>query len=180
MLDILAATVWLLLPAYTPNNFAVVFGGGTPIDMGRKFIDGKRILGDGKTIRGFVAGVLGGLLVAHIQRFVETLAGVGLYSSLDYSSFFILAFCLAFGALTGDLIGSFVKRRVGVERGASFPVLDQLGFLIVAMGFAYLFSPDFGKLFTRSIILTGIIITPLLHLSANVIAYKLGLKDVPW
>ncbi len=40
-------TIWLLLPAYTPNNFAVLFGGGTPIDLGKKFIDGKRILGDG-------------------------------------------------------------------------------------------------------------------------------------
>ncbi len=180
MLDTIAATIWLLLPAYTPNNFAVVFGGGKPIDMGKKFLDGRRILGDGKTIRGFIAGVLGGLLVAHIQRFIESIAGVGLYSSLDYSSFFILAFCLAFGSLTGDLIGSFIKRRIGLERGVSFPLLDQLGFLLVALAFAYLFSPDFGKLFTRGIILTAIIITPIFHLLANVIAHRLGLKDVPW
>jgi CDP-2,3-bis-(O-geranylgeranyl)-sn-glycerol synthase len=180
MLDVIVRTIWLLLPAYTPNNFAVVFGGGRPIDMGKKFVDGKRVLGDGKTVRGFVAGVLGGLFVAHVQRVVENFAGIGLYSSLEYSSFLTLAFCLAFGALVGDMAGSFVKRRVGVERGASFPVLDQLGFLLVAFAFAYSFSPDFGRLFTRSVILTGIVITPALHLFANIVAYKLGMKDVPW
>jgi CDP-2,3-bis-(O-geranylgeranyl)-sn-glycerol synthase len=175
-----AITIWLLLPAYTPNNFAVVLGGGRPIDLGKKFIDGRRILGNGKTIRGFIAGVTGGLSVVHLQLLTENFLGIELYSSLEYPSFFILASCLAFGALMGDLIGSFVKRRIGLERGVSLPVLDQLGFLIIAFALAYLFSPDFKRLFTMQIILTGIVITPPLHLLTNYIAYKLGLKEVPW
>lgn len=180
MLNILAATIWLLLPSYTPNNFAVVFGGGKPIDLGKNFIDGKRIFGDGKTVRGFIAGICGGLLIAHIQLIVEGFAGIKLYSSLEYSSFFSLIFCLAFGALIGDLAGSFIKRRAGLKRGASFPILDQLGFLTMAFILAYTLSPAFLKLFTLQIILTGIVITPLLHLLTNYIAYKLGLKEVPW
>ncbi len=179
MLELILETIWLLLPAYTPNNFAVIFGGGTPLDFGKRFIDGKRILGDGKTIRGFVGGVLGGMFIAHIQRIVERIFGVILYSSMDYLSFLQLVSLLAFGAMVGDAFGSFIKRRFGVERGKSFPVLDQLTFLIFAFLFANL-SPHFSNLFTSEVIVTGILITPLLHLFVNVIAYKLGLKDVWW
>ncbi len=175
----LIKTIWLLLPAYTPNNFAVLFGGGTPIDLGRKFLDGKRILGDGKTIRGFIAGVLGGLLVAHIQLIVEKVLGFEVYSKLPYVEFFRLTFLLAFGAMVGDSLGSFIKRRFGVERGRCFPVLDQLTFLIVAYAFASI-SKAFHILFTPEIIVIGIVVTPLLHLAVNVLAYLLNLKEVPW
>jgi len=179
MLDLILKTIWLLLPAYTPNNFAVVFGGGTPIDLGKKFIDGKRILGDGKTIRGFVAGVLGGLLVAHIQLVIESILNFKIYSSLSYIQFLHLTFLLALGSMVGDSVGSFIKRRLGFERGKSFPILDQLTFLIVAYLFATL-SPAFKLLFTLDIIILSILITPILHLITNVIAYMLKLKEVPW
>ncbi|HIP63172.1 MAG TPA: CDP-2,3-bis-(O-geranylgeranyl)-sn-glycerol synthase [Archaeoglobus profundus] len=179
MLDLVLKTIWLLLPAYTPNNFAVVFGGGTPIDLGKKFIDGRRILGDGKTIRGFVAGVLGGLFVAHVQFIIEPILTLKIYSKLPYIQFFQLVFLLAFGSMVGDLVGSFIKRRFGVERGKSFPILDQLTFLIVAYLFASL-TYAFKLLFTLDIIILSIFITPILHLIANVIAYMLKLKEVPW
>ncbi len=178
MQDVLR-TIWILLPAYTPNNFAVLFGGGTPIDMGKNFIDGKRILGDGKTIRGFVAGVVGGMLVAHAQLLIERSFGFNVYSSLPYLQFLQLVFLLSLGAMTGDALGSFIKRRFGVERGKCFPILDQLTFLLVAYAFASL-SKAFKTLFTLKIMLIGIVITPLLHLGVNVIAYILKLKEVPW
>jgi len=178
MLEILK-TIWLLLPAYTPNNFAVVFGGGTPLDFGKHFIDGKRILGDGKTIRGFIAGVLGGIFIGHVQLLIERSVGFELYSRLPYDQFVGLVFLLAFGAMVGDSLGSFIKRRFGVERGKCFPILDQLTFLLVAYAFANL-SSAFKVLFTTKIIVIGIVITPLLHLAVNVIAYILKLKEVPW
>jgi len=58
MLELILKTIWLLLPAYTPNNFAVIFGGGTPLDFGKKFIDGRRILGGGKTVKDLLAEFL--------------------------------------------------------------------------------------------------------------------------
>lgn len=179
MIELILKTIWLLLPAYTPNNFAVLLGGGTPMDFGRKFLDGKRILGDGKTWRGFFGGIFGGIFVAHVQLVIERLTGINLYSSLPYNSFLSLVILLSFGAMLGDTVGSFIKRRFGVERGKSFPILDQLTFLIVA----YLVASRvdaFYELFTWDVIITGIIITPLLHLGVNVIAYKLGFKDVWW
>ncbi len=179
VLEILLKTIWLLIPAYTPNNFAVLVGGGTPIDFGRKFIDGKRILGDGKTIRGFVGGVAGGILVANIQYAIEEAFKIGLFSSLSYVHFLTLAFLLAFGAMLGDSIGSFIKRRFGYERGAKFPIVDQLTFLIIALALASTYK-YFWYLFNYEIILTALIITPILHLGVNYIAYKLNLKEVPW
>ncbi|AGK60253.1 hypothetical protein Asulf_00219 [Archaeoglobus sulfaticallidus PM70-1] len=183
MLNIIALiikTIWLLIPAYTPNNFAVVFGGGMPIDFRKKFIDGKRILGDGKTIRGFVFGVMGGILCGMIQYKIEPIFNLNLFSSLSIFDAFCLIFALSFGSLSGDVFGSFIKRRAGIERGGVFPVFDQLTFLAVSLLFAYLISPHFSSLFTREVIVTGLIVTPVLHLIANIIAFKLGLKNVPW
>uniref|UniRef100_A0A7C3VBQ5 CDP-archaeol synthase n=1 Tax=Archaeoglobus fulgidus TaxID=2234 RepID=A0A7C3VBQ5_ARCFL len=179
MLDLIPKTVWLLLPCYTPNNFAVLVGGGKPIDFGKTFFDGKRILGDGKTWRGFTGGVTGGVFTANLQFAIEKLSGVAIYSSLPFSEFFILTFLLALGAMLGDLCGSFIKRRFGYERGASFPLLDQLTFLIVALILASTFPP-FWKLFTIQVILLAVIITPALHFGINYIAYRLNLKEVPW
>ena len=45
----------LLIPAYIANSSPVLFGGGTPMDMGKNFLDNERIFGEGKTIRGFLA-----------------------------------------------------------------------------------------------------------------------------
>jgi CDP-2,3-bis-(O-geranylgeranyl)-sn-glycerol synthase len=114
-----------------------------------------------------------------IQYGVENIFGFSIFSTLPLPSFLILSSLLSFGALTGDIFGSFVKRRVGFERGRSFPVLDQLGFLVFAFLFASI-HPAFGTLYTPDVILTGIIITPILHVVTNIIAYKLGLKEVPW
>ena len=44
--------VWLMLPALIPNSAAVLFGGGRPMDFGKSW-RGKRLLGDGKTWKGF-------------------------------------------------------------------------------------------------------------------------------
>jgi CDP-2,3-bis-(O-geranylgeranyl)-sn-glycerol synthase len=79
----------------------------------------------------------------------------------------------------GDIIGSFIKRRAGFERGTSVPLLDQMDFLVFALLLAS-FSGVFSVLFTPHVIIAGFITTPLLHILTNFIAYKLGLKNVPW
>ena len=180
MLLEIAKTIWLLIPAYTPNNFAVVFGGrGLPLDLGKNFIDGKRILGDGKTFRGFIAGVLGGILCANLQYLIEEFTGIRLYHLLPYEEFLVLTFLLALGAMIGDSVGSFIKRRLCFERGEFLPIIDQLTFLIVALLIASGYDP-FWKVFNIQVIFIGILITPFLHVFTNYIAYKLKLKEVPW
>jgi len=48
-----------------------------------------------------------------------------------------VAILMSFGALTGDIIGSFIKRRVNVKSGDPSPFMDQLGFILMALIFAY-------------------------------------------
>jgi len=67
MIDLLILAMWLMMPAYIANPAAALLGGGRPIDMGKNFTDNKRILGDGKTVRGFILGSLCGAIVGAIQ-----------------------------------------------------------------------------------------------------------------
>ena len=80
------------------------------------------------------------------------------------------------GALVGDLVGSFVKRRVGLERGAQAPLLDQLGFYVFALLFLYAVGVTFPL--PDEILWAAVIYG--LHRATNWAAYKLGLKSVPW
>ena len=71
--------------------------------------------------------------------------------------------------------GSFLKRRVDMERGADAPLLDQLNFIVGATVFAYLFTE-----ITAGMILFMLVVTPLIHRAACMAGYKLGVKRVPW
>ncbi len=146
-----------ILPAYFANGAPVVFGGGPPIDCGRKFPDGRRIFGQGKSIRGFVAGVIAGVFIGALQG--RWAAGL----------------LLALGALLGDLLGSFLKRRMGIERGGAALGLDQLGFVVIAVLFVLPVEVP-----TLEIFLVLLMITPLIHLATNFVGYKLGFKDRPY
>ena len=60
--------LYLIFPAYCTNAIPVIFGGGPPIDCGKKFFDGKPIFGPHKTLRGFVIGLAVGTLIGFIQK----------------------------------------------------------------------------------------------------------------
>ncbi|MDY6775836.1 MAG: CDP-2,3-bis-(O-geranylgeranyl)-sn-glycerol synthase [Halobacteria archaeon] len=172
ILETAVTAVWLMLPAYIPNNAAVIFGGGRRIDAGKEW-GGRRILGDGKTWRGSVGGFVSGLVVALVLNLVSA-SGVPEFS-------IGAAVTLPLGAVLGDIGASFVKRRLGRERGESFPLLDQLDFVAGAWGLTAVFDTDwFLRLFTAEIIIAVLIITPLLHLTVNVVGYKIGVKNEPW
>ena len=99
----------------------------------------------------------------------------------DYPSALKVVLALACGSLFGDMFKSFFKRRMGMKRGASFPLVDQLDFVVGAWVFAYLTSPEwFVSNFTPSIMITILIMTPLLHLTTNIIGYFAGVKKEPW
>jgi CDP-2,3-bis-(O-geranylgeranyl)-sn-glycerol synthase len=179
----LVATVvvafWAMLPAYVPNNAAVLFGGGRPIDGGRTW-GGRRLLGDGKTWRGTIVGTTVGVLVAvGLSALAPTVGDVLGFPVPTFP--FAAALALSFGAMLGDVVASFLKRRTGRERGAAFPGLDQLDFVVVALALAYVAATDwFGTWFTLPVLGVVLVLTPLLHVGTNVIAYYLGLKDEPW
>lgn len=86
-----------------------------------------------------------------------------------------LVILVSLGALVGDLIGSFIKRRLNIARGRPAPFLDQLDFLIMAIIFGALVIP-----LPLILMLFLIIVTPIIHLLANIIGYVLRLKREPW
>ena len=77
----LIVAFWLMLPAYVPNNFAAIFGGGTPLDMGRVFQDGERTLGDGKTFSGTIAGTVCGVLMGLVQNQIAPFFGLPVFGT---------------------------------------------------------------------------------------------------
>ncbi|MFP8958423.1 CDP-2,3-bis-(O-geranylgeranyl)-sn-glycerol synthase [Natrialbaceae archaeon A-CW3] len=179
VLETIAVAFWVMLPAYVPNNAAVLAGGGRPIDGGRE-LNGRRLLGDGKTWRGTAAGILAGLLLAGALTMIAGDASVSL--GFDVPTFTPLAAIgLAAGAMLGDILASFLKRRTGRDRGAMFPGVDQLDFVVVSLPLTALLATDwFLTWFTWDVILVIVVLTPILHVGTNIIAYKLGLKNEPW
>ncbi|KPU64026.1 hypothetical protein EP1X_02255 [Thermococcus sp. EP1] len=165
----IAEALWYILPAYFANASPVLFKGKTPMDFGKIFIDGRRIFGDGKTWRGFFGGLFAGVLISIIQYYCTPSFYGSFYSALE------LGFALSFGALFGDLVGSFVKRRVGMERGYPAVGLDQWGFLVAALILAY----PVRTLSTKQVLFL-LVVTPFIHWSANIFAYKMKWKNVPW
>ncbi len=159
--------IWFILPAYLANLSACLLGGGRPLDFGKKLSDGRRLLGDGVTVRGFAAGVGVGTVVGALQGLV---AGSFVYHVEE-------GFVLGLGAMLGDAAGSFVKRRMGIERGAPAPVLDQLDFFAGAVVMHY---AVFGWLPPARIVLALAGVTLILHWLTNAVGYLLRLKEVPW
>jgi CDP-2,3-bis-(O-geranylgeranyl)-sn-glycerol synthase len=168
MLDLLSILL-LILPAYVANAVPVLLGGGAPIDLGKNFIDKKRILGENKTIRGFFAGLFSGLLVGDFLAL--------LYPIIPPFQHVLSAFFLSFGTMFGDLLGSFIKRRIGSKPG-SYAFFDSFLFILFALLFAYPFLPE--EIYFYPYLLFIFILTFLLHITSNFIANKLGWKNVPW
>jgi CDP-2,3-bis-(O-geranylgeranyl)-sn-glycerol synthase len=165
-----AYALYFIFPAYCANAAPVILGGGTPIDSGKTFLDGKPIFGSHKTIRGFFAGLIVGTLVGLVLQIVSPLQSV--LVRYDAS----LGFVLSLGALVGDLFDSFIKRRLGFPPGSAFPIADQLDFVVGALLFSLMVPP----LPHLHIILIVLIITPPIHLVTNFLAFRLGVKSTPW
>jgi len=163
--ELIAQALYFILPAYCANAVPVLFGGGLPMDFGRNFIDGKPLFGSHKTFRGFFSGLLIGTVVGIVQ------SNLPFFQPLPV----LLGFILSLGALIGDLINSFVKRRLSFPPGASFPVADQLDFVVGALLFSLFISPP-----SLPIALIILIIKPPIHLLTNIIAHRLGKKKEPF
>lgn len=177
--SVVIVAVWAMLPAYVPNNAAVLGGGGHPIDGGRTW-RGDRVLGDGKTWRGTIVGTTAGTLLAMVLDYLAPAVGEAIGVALPRFPL-LAAITLAFGAMLGDITASFLKRRFHRRRGAPAPGLDQLDFVVGALVLTALVSPAwFAETFTSQVLLLVFVLTPLLHLGTNAIAYTLGLKDEPY
>ncbi len=128
-----------------------------PIDNGRLWRDQRPILGNSKTWRGLVCGIL-----------ATALASVVLGSGLVFGLLFGLL------ALLGDLASSFSKRRLGLGSSARATGLDQLPEAILPMllamawfGLAWYWALAVALVFMA----VDMLVSPLLH--------RLGIRRQP-
>lgn len=81
----------------------------SPLDGGLKLPDGRPLFGPSKTVRGLVLSVLCTTLAAPLCGF-EWITGAGLASA----------------SMLGDLLSSFIKRRLGLRAHSQAFGLDQV------------------------------------------------------
>jgi len=192
--EIIIQALWLVLPAYVANASALLFGGGTTIDFGKKWKDGRRILGDGKTWRGLFIGTFIGMMagfgfsvVAKYALIIDFPIKINDFTGFPIMIPIIASLC--FGALIGDILESFFKRRVGKKRGDDWILFDQLDFILGVLLFSFLMSSflhvfklTYENWFLASFslwhIIVLLILTPFFHFFANFVNKKLKPKHL--
>ena len=184
MKDILFA-LWFFLPAGLANA-APVFANkipgsdwlAIPIDGGKHF-RGKRITGNHKTVRGFIAGIVMGILVFWLQvigfhhsAWIHSISGSILYNSINP---IVAGAALGGGALIGDAIKSFFKRQFSIKSGKTWFPFDQIDYIIGGL----LACQIFVELSFGQIVMIGIVWF-ILHPISTFIGWLIGLKEQPF
>lgn len=188
--EIIIQALWIIIPAYIANGCALLMGGGTPIDFGKNYKDGRRILGDGKTWNGLFVGAFFGItggfgitIVAIYANNTPEFAFLGLNDFGHFPVMIPIISSICFGALLGDIIKSFLKRRVGKNRGEDWIPFDQLDFILGVLFFSLITASIiqvlgftdynwFFQSFSIWHILVLLIVTPFFHLFANFVHRK--------
>jgi CDP-2,3-bis-(O-geranylgeranyl)-sn-glycerol synthase len=147
----------------------------TPIDFG-KTLGGKPIFGSHKTWRGLILGSLGGTLTALLEALIfrslkTNLSFIPLSFNFETAFF---GFLLGTGALLGDCIKSFFKRRVNIAPGQSWVPFDQVDWILGALLFTLPFYPLPSLLFPSALTM-GL----LLHLLIRFTGFLLKINREP-
>lgn len=183
MFDKILFALYFFLPAGIANGTPVIVSKipflkklNYPLDFNLMF-RGKRILGDHKTVRGLISGVLMGILTAYVLKMgYDNSSFIRSFSPIDYDAFSIFLFggLSGLGAIVGDSVKSFFKRRAGIKPGKAWLPFDQID---------YIFG---GVLFTLPYIQLDLIyyflifvLYLIIHPATTIIGYYLGLKDSP-
>ena len=178
---IIIKSLYFFLPAYFANMTPVVVRW---IPFLKKPIH-EKLLGSNKTWRGLFFGTLMGgfifilqqqihLLISgpstsYIPHFTSSFTSLALIDYEDFPVWF--GFLQGFGALLGDGIKSYYKRKQKITPGKPWFLWDQLDFVfggIIVGGFVYFPSAE--------TVLILLLASPLLHLIVNYLGYILKMK----
>jgi len=164
-----------MMPAYLANMAPVIVKDrfkflAVPVDFG------NNIFGKNKTYRGLIFGVIFGIVVAYLQfLFYNSFFFFRNLSFVDYSNWLLLGFLFGFGALFGDMIESFVKRRLGIKSGQRFVPWDQLDFVIGSLVLVGIVV----NITWRKILFIAVI-SVIGHILVNHAAYYLKIRKEKW
>jgi CDP-2,3-bis-(O-geranylgeranyl)-sn-glycerol synthase len=198
--------LYLMLPVYFANMSPVFFAKlfpkwDSPVDFGMKWKDGRPLFGKTKTWRGLLSGSLVSTLLACALALLASYASLPYLPDFGWSEYGtfsvvpVIGFAMGLGALIGDLVKSFFKRRLNKPSGERWFGPDQLDFILGSWLFAFIAgalmrSCDLAssnwivehffasQTWPRAVFILASIL--LLHPLSNWIACKLKLKDVPW
>jgi len=172
--------LWFFAPAGLANVMAFASGKipflkpfHYPVDFKLHF-QGKRILGNHKTVRGFLIGTFSSIVATWLQAYLyHQFAWFSTWSFVNYDEVnpILLGFLLGFGALLGDAVKSFFKRRRGLQPGRSWVPFDQIDYIVGGIILSYFYLQLFWYEYIVIFILWLII-----HPTASYIGYILKLK----
>lgn len=151
-LNFLFTSFLILLPAMIANM--------TPVLLKTKYwsvpID-EKTFGKNKTWRGFLGAIIIGTLSYIILIKYNIASPVG-----DSVYIIFIGFLFSFGAIGGDLIESFFKRKIGIKAGESWAPWDQIDYVLGAIILTF---PIFRYTFSQIIfmIVLGGLISALSH-----------------
>lgn len=161
-----------MAPTFFKNNFKFL---AKRIDFGKEFKN-QPLFGKTKTIRGIIAAVIFGEIAFLLIQWFCTFEGFREYVFINYLDLPIwLGFLLGFGAIIGDLLESFIKRRFNKESSSKWFPWDNIDYLIG--GFVvWIFFINLTWYDYFAVLILGLI----LHLLFNLLGYALKIKKHPW
>ena len=169
---------YLMLPAYFANMAPVIVKKINlfvyPIDFNKK-INNEHVLGKNKTFRGLVFGIILAIVIAYLQFLLYNAESFKAISFFDYQNWLLFGFLMGLGALAGDLAKSFFKRRLGIKPGARFIPFDQTDFVFGSLVFI---MPIFAL--TLKIFIVSLLLSFLLHITVNHVAFYLKIRNEKW
>lgn len=182
MTTLLLSAIYFYSPGALANMGAVIsrFVPGfnqlrQPIDFGLT-LRGYRLVGDHKTVGGFLFGVLFGVLVGLIKFiWIDPHLPDLLLFELSFLSNLWLSLLLSVGAVSGDLLKSLLKRQLNVDPHKPFVPFDEIDHSLTAMLLAKIFFP-----ISWTMVGLTVFIYIFIHATSNVIGYLLKIKKVPY
>lgn len=126
ILAYLGKSFWFYLPAFAANLAVFLVyarhGISFPLDLGKKW-GGKRLIGDGRSLSGYI-------LMFFVSIFIAILQGRNAVEGLYFGA----------GTNFGCILNSFIKRRLNLERGEHIFLLDETDYILGASLFYISFS----------------------------------------
>ncbi|MCA9329495.1 CDP-archaeol synthase [Candidatus Saccharibacteria bacterium] len=150
------------------NKIPIIKYWKTPIDFNYK-LKGQELFGKNKTWRGLLIGTLiGGLSAWFIYPILNNSIQIEINS-------FLMGCLLGFGALLGDVIESFFKRRLGIASGKAWLGFDQLDYVLGGI----LISAPFVSISAKGYA-SIIVVYFVLHFVVSYIGFIMGIKENPF
>lgn len=157
-----------------------------PIDGGATF-RGRRIFGENKTWRGFVAVAVGAMPVAAFQSYwLHSYPSVRSWEYFDYGGIqpLVFGFLMGWCSMFAELPNSFVKRQLDINPGEAgsgsgqwiFLAVDQVDLLVgVWVLLLFYFPPEWQAIWPP--LVTSFVFIFVIHQLITVIGYFLGMRE---